>query len=240
MSYKPGAVWVGPVDRADQRFAHWPKEWDLAWWFIPSGERGDTPPQIVGDAEIRSFDAVAQGHIAQLASLPGIPVRQADGAVKEVPYRALDEEADYLVRRGMQPSPDRSPITVRFTDGTTMKNTPRDWWEQLVAMHIDARARRPAVQLNFGARAITVPFLWFDALCKDYVQRRGDMLAVGAWPELLIRERIADPSNPGPLPVDGRPNALGMGVRVTTPEELQRASPAHGGGAHPLENEGVV
>lgn len=251
MAVRPGVVRIAPPDRSDPRMAQWP--WDLAWWFIPTGERDDGPGNYT-DVPVRAFDEMAQKYMAERTVRPGQPLDMGGGRIVEVPYAALDDEADALAQRGGRPSPDRSDVSVRATDGTVVnypKGIPRDFWEQLVVAHAQRRGQEPAYTIDFGdGRRLSVPFLWWDGICKDFMRNRYACLAAGYWPELIIREGIADPNNPGPLPMTGgegnrgMTNAFGWGARPMTPQELmalrQQGIAAPGGmpyAPHPGEGE---
>jgi hypothetical protein len=230
---------------------------DFAWWFIGGKDQvtgrivpgairlGNQPTggQQNWDIPVLAFDKMAQDYMQNREKRPGQPVQFADGTVHEVSYRLLDDDADLWQQVGCKPSaPEDPPLTLVFKDGQRMENVPRTFYEQLLAAHIQRRTQEPTVtiQLNPNDPNSKLPpmsFLNYDAVCKDFMRRRSDLLAVNWWPELLIQERALDPSNPGPMPVDGRPNALGAGVQVMTPEQSQQQGP--GPAPHPgLDNEG--
>lgn len=199
-------------------FANWP--WDYAWWFLQSNKEGPGRARISHldsgqwwDIHVTNVDQIAQRHMQDRESKTGQNLRMQDGQLREVPYKALDEEADLLMARAMQPSPDRSELRIIFKDGTPMEKFPRDFWEQLAAQHIERRKAEPTVQLNLGNnQQITVPYIWFDSFCKDFMRRRGDLVAIGWWPELLQKDYGQHAE--GPKPVDGRANAMGWGAPV--------------------------
>jgi len=238
MPYKPGVVRLAAPDRSVPQFANWPL--DLAWWFIPSGDRNDLPGQYV-DIHVKLFDAIAQKHKAECEAKVGQQIQMADGSIAEIPYTFLDAEADLMMQRGMQPSPDQRPLDfIRLKDGRQLPKVPRNWLEQLVVAHVRRRQSEPPVTYNLGQQQMQVSFATHDAICKDFGKRRDAMLAAGCWPELLIAENPLDPQRPGPMPVDGRGNAL-QKSNVMTPQQLaeQMARQAHMP-VHPAENENVV
>lgn len=224
-------------------FANWP--YNHAWWFLPSGrdDAGNSNPNVPGrvriayletmqywDIHVRAMDALAKAHMESRASKPGQPIQMPDGRVLEIPYFALDDDADAMMQRGMAPSPDRSPLTIVCRDGTKINQAPRDWWEQLVVAHINRRKSEPPVVLDLGnGIKIQETYEFFDALCKDFLRRRGDLVAVGWWPELLMGDygQFKD----GPKPVEGRADALGRGVTVLN---AQVPPPAGQPVAHPM------
>ena len=213
-------------------FANWP--WDYAWWFLKS-EKTEPGRARIGhlesgnywDLHVRSMDALARQHLQDLRTTKaGQVVTMPDSRNLEIPYHLLDEEADMLQQRAMKPSPDRKPLTINCKDGTPIQGVPREWWEQLAANHIGRRKQEPAVVLKMGNGAqITVPYEFFDALCKDFSRRRGDMVAAGWWPELLMADYG---QMGGPKPVAGLSNALGQGAQV-----MDGKQPAPGEVQHP-------
>jgi hypothetical protein len=228
---------------------------DIGWWFMggPDPATGRKLPGIVRigtaptggkdywDIPVLAFDKMAQDHLMNREKRPGQPV-QCDDGVHEVSYRVLDEDADLWCQIGCKPSsPGDPPIQIVFKDGKRMENVPRTFWEQLLTAHIQRRQQEPGVTLSLDPKnpnvKIEMTYLNYDAICKDFIRRRSDMLAVGWWAELLIQERALDPSKPGPMPVEGRPNALGQGVNVQTSGQAQQSGP--GPAPHPgLDNEG--
>jgi hypothetical protein len=227
--------------------------YDVAWYFIGGKDaRGMQVPGIVRftdqptgggnfwDSPVLGFDKYAQDYLMGREKRPGIPVQFSDGTQHEVSYKALDDDADVWLQQGCQPQP--GTITILFRDGVRWEQAPRSFWEQLLAAHIQRRQNDPPVELTFqDGKKLTMSFLNLDAVCKDFMRRRADLLAVNWWPELLIQERVIDPSKPGPMPVEGRPNALGQGARVMTPAELAAPGVAPGPVPHPaLDNNGIV
>lgn len=188
---------------------------------------------------VLSMDVLVRQHWVDIQKKPGQYVTMPDGRSLEIPYAVLDGDADALLRpqAGVSPvsinthdggtitiwpSPDRSPVDIVTRDGTKIRSCPREWWEELLVRHIQRRKAEPPVTLDMG-NGVTLQesYEWFDALCKDFMRRRADLVAVGWWPELMIRESVSDASNPGPLPVNGRPNALGEGANVVTPGDAK-------------------
>lgn len=219
----------------------------------PIGGRG------VWDVLVKAFDPIAQKHMADRTVRPGQPIQMGDGRVLTVPYLLLDDEADAMLGRGMAPHPDRNPIDVPVRDQngevvlahdgkpTVLKSAPRDWFENLARSHIQRRNSEPPVTLNLGTGPqgqpiqIVVTFAFFDALCKDFMRRRGDFVAAGWWPELLMKDygqiRTPDGKSIAP-PVDGRANALGHGVNVM---DGQKPPQPQQQGGHPMaDNDGVI
>lgn len=229
---------------------------DIAWWFMggPDPQTGRKNPGIVRlsnqpvggqqtwDIPVLSFDKMAQNHLMDREKRPGQPIQLGDGSVREISYRLLDEDADLWLQSGCTPaSPATPPMVIVFKDGERMKDVPRTFWEQLLAAHIERRNQESLVTLqiepNNPASKIEMTYLNYDAICKDFIRRRSDLLAAGWWPELLIQERALDPNKPGPMPVEGRANALGQGVKVMTPDQSAQTGP--GPAPHPgMDNEG--
>jgi hypothetical protein len=205
-------------------YASWP--FDHAWAFFPSIPQGkpDAGPgrirlfhlETMGywDIHVVSMDQMAQKHMQDRDIKPGQAVNMPGGMVEVIPYRALDDEADQLTQRGMQPNPDRTPMTIRFVSGQQMKEVPRDWWESLAAGHLQRRKAEPPVVLNVNNQAVTLTYECFDGLCKDFTRRRGDFVSAGWWPELVDPFRDIGQHKEGPRPVQGFANALGHGAQV--------------------------
>lgn len=231
-------------------YANWPH--DFVWAFLkstPQGQPGAGPGAVRlfnvedisrgWDIHILAMDAMARQHMQDRERKPGQPVNMGASGMQIIPYRDLDDEADRLIQRGMQPSTDRNPITVRFEGGGVMEHTPRDWWEQVAAQHIQRRKLEPPVVLTVGQAQVTLKYECFDALCKDFMRRRGDFVSAGWWPELVDPYRDMGQHKVGPKPVEGRANALGQGVQV-----LQgQGQGGQGGGQiqHPaMENQELV
>lgn len=231
-------------------FANWP--FDFAWWFIKNSQNDPQVPQqdrIAGhvrlahlesgqawNVPVRTMDAVAQKFNQDREVMQGGLVKMGDGTVHEIPFRPLDDESDAMVARGMRPSSFRDPITVTFRDGMRMEKVPMEWWEERVVEHINRRKLFPPVPLDMGGgTVISLAFECFDALCKDFLRRRGDFTAAGWWPELLMQDY--GQFKEGPRPVDGRANALGQGVQVMQGQQAQQPGQV----THPgVDNEGVV
>lgn len=229
---------------------------DIGWWFMGGVDQttGRRVPGIVRlgnaptggkdswDIPVLAFDRMAQDHLQNRDRRPGQPVQFGDGTTHEVNYRLLDDDADLWGQIGCKPSsPGDPPLTLIFKDGVRMEGVPRTFWEQLLAAHIQRRQQEPNVSIALDPKnpnvKIEMTYLNYDAICKDFMRRRSDMLAVGWWPELLIQERALDPSKPGPMPVEGRPDALGQGVSVQTSGQAAQNGP--GAAPHPgLDNEG--
>ena len=235
-------------------YSAWP--YDFVWAFFPSVPRGhpDAAPGRVRlfhvenmdsfwDLHILSMDQIAQKHMSDRDIKPGQAVNMgAGGGQESIPYRALDEEADMLLQRGMQPHPDRTPLTVRFVSGQRMKEVPRDWWESLAAGHLQRRKQEPPVVLDVNGQAVTLTYECFDALCKDFTRQRGAFGSAGWWPELVDPYRDVG-QHDGPRPVAGFANALGQGAQVMQgqPVPAQPGQPAPSPGiANPFEQEGMV
>lgn len=203
-------------------FASWP--FDFAWWFLksnpqPGADQGPGRVRLAHldsgqawDIHVRVMDGVAQKFNQDREVMQGGLVQMADNSVHEIPFRPLDDAADAMIQRGMQPQAYREPLAITFRDGERMDAVPMEWWEARVVEHIARRKTFPPVPLDMGGgQVLTVTFECFDALCKDYLRRRGDFTAAGWWPELLM----ADYGQlEGPKPVDGRANALGQGAQV--------------------------
>lgn len=223
------------------QWANWPFDYGWLWW--PSGAEGKPGHVRIGHLDtdrwwelpIRTWDAVAQKHMSDRTIKPGQPVGMGGNVVLEIPYAALDDEADALVRRQMRPNMDRSNVIVRARDGTFInknQGVPRDWWENLAAQHVQRRKQEPPVTLNMGGVTLAISYECFDAMVKDFVKNMRDrFISAGMWPELLIHEGIHDPSKPGPLPVQGRANAFGQGTTVVRPG--QPAPPGQPGQGQP-------
>lgn len=225
---------------------------DIGWGFTKSELNGSqiVKPAIIHISEqpsggaafwqisVKAFDGVAQKFMGERVAKQGQPIEMGNRVILYVPYVLLDDEADRMLGRAMQPNPDRNPLDVNVWDATaqkhiTLKTCTREWFEGLVILHLQRRKAEPAVTLNLGQQQLTVPFEFFDGLCKDFMRRRGDFVAAGWWPELLMHDMG---QFSGPKPVDGHANALGHGVNVMTG---QPQPPQQGG--HPgFENEGVV
>lgn len=230
----------------DPRWAGWPFEFGWIWW--PSGEQNKAGHVRIGhldtdrwwEVPITFWDTLSQKHMNDRTIKAGQPVQMPDRKVLEIPYQALDDEADALMRRQMRPNMDRSPLTIRAKDGTPIQNCPREWWEQLAAQHMERRKTEPPVSLRLGQDTITIGFACFDAIVKDFVRNQRDrFVAAGKWPELLIHEGIANPNKPGPLPVQGRADAFGQGAAAG----LNPVKPAPGQNqvSHPaIENQELV
>lgn len=230
-------------------FANWPFE--FAWWFIKNSLNDPAVPQperMAGHVRIghldsgqawnipvRTMDAVAQKFNQDREVMQGGLVQMQDQTVHEIPFRPLDDEADAMIARGMQPSSYRQPVTVTFRDGMRMEKVPMEWWEARVVEHINRRKLFPPVPLDMGGGTVlTLAFDCFDALCKDFLRRRGDFTAAGWWPELLMQD--FGQFKEGPRPVDGRANALGQGASVMKGQAPQPGQVTHPG----TDNEGVV
>lgn len=235
---------------------------DFAWWFYKTQVSGvqmvapgivriaDSPMggQHVWDVPVKQWDSIAQKYMADREIRQGLPVQMSDGRVLVIPYRILDDEADMMVGRGMQPHPDRQALDLPVTDQQgkpvidaggrvfRFQNCPRDWFERQVIDHISRRTNQPEVVLQLPNQRLAVPFIFFDALCKDFMRRRGDFVAAGWWPELLM----ADYGQlKGPPPVQGRADALGHGVSVMTGQQPQPGQPQQA--IHPMqEGEGLL
>ena len=235
------------------QWANWP--YDFGWAFfrsIPQGQPDAAPGHVrlfnvenmesFWNVHILSMDHMVQKHMSDRDSKPGQAVNMPGGAVEVVPYRALDEEADLLLQRGMQPHTDRTPLTIRFTSGQMMKNVPRDWWEGLAAGHLQRRKQEPAVVLNLNGQSVTLTYECFDAVCKDFTRQRGPFVSAGWWPELIDPYRDLG-QHTGPRPVQGFANALGQGAQVLegqTPPAANPAAVAQQGVVNPFEQEGMV
>jgi len=243
--------------------------YDWAWWFVRTQCEGVKIVQpglvIVGDEpsggqnrydiQVKAFDPIAQQWMADRTLMPGQPIQLQNGAIVVIPYTLLDDEADAMLGRGMRPHPDQRPFDCPVVDqagqpildqnGRVWKlpNAPRDWFEKFVVDHINRRSSGLAPYedrtLNIDNRQLTVPWVFMDALCKDFMRRRGDFVAAGWWPELLMQDygqiRTADGKSIAP-PVQGRADALGHNVSVMDGTQQQAAR--HGIGEHPMtENE---
>jgi len=239
-------------------WANWPFDYGMIWW--PSGLDGkpghvrighlESTPQaphgVWWEVPIRTWDSIAQKHMSDRVSKPGQPIRMPDGKMLEIPFPALDDEADSLLARSMNPSMDRSNVLLRARDGTPINGqdgVPRDWWESLAAQHVQRRKTEAPVVLNLGQVVLTISYECFDWIVKDFVRNMRDrFISAGKWPELLIHEGIMDPSKPGPLPVDGRANAFGQGTSVLNPAQAQGGQPAGQQQIMPpaVEQEGLV
>lgn len=228
-------------------YANFP--YDFHWWFVPNIPQGqqDAGPgrcrivhldsQKFWDIHIVMLDQIAQKHVQDRHTRPGQPVNMQTYGIKEIPYFPLDEEADMLLQRGMRPSADRSEVTVTFKDGFKVDNCPRDWWENLAAQHIQRRKQEPAVQLQMpNKQVVSLTFECFDAMCKDFMRRRGDMISSQMFPELVDPFRDVGQLK-GPKPVDGRANALGNNVQVLTGQNAPPPMPTPSGGQDPFENQ---
>lgn len=224
-------------------YANFP--FDFHWWFVPNIPQGhrDAGPgrcrlvhldsQQYWDIHIVHLDKMAQEHMQNRMRKPGQPVNMGAHGIKEIPYYPLDEEADALLQRGMRPNPDRSDITVLCSDGFKVDKCPRDWWEQLAAGHINRRKQEPAVQLQMGQnKTVSLTFECFDAMCKDFMRRRGDMISSGIFPELVDPYRDVGQLK-GPKPVDGRANAMGYGAQVLQGQNAQPPGPGGQGAQQP-------
>jgi len=191
------------------------------------------------DVHIVSMDAMARAHMQDRDTKAGQPINMGPLGTEVVPYRDLDDEADRLMQRGMQPNTDQNPITVRFKSGQQMPNTPREWWDNLAAQHIQRRKQEPPVVVNVGGTQLTLTYETFDALCKDFMRRRGDFVSAGWFPELVDPHRDMGQHKEGPRPVQGFADALGHGNQV-----MQGQHPAPGAlpaPVHPgLENQDLV
>jgi len=208
----------------DPRWNGWPFAFGWIWW--PSGEKDERnlvrPGHVrVGhldsnrwwEVPIRVWDELAQKHMNDRTIKPGQPVQMPDRKVLTIPYMALDDEADALIRRQMRPNPDRSPLRLKSVEGMVMEQAPRDWFEGLAATHIQRRKTEPPISLRVGNDIISIDYEGFDAIVKDFVRNQRDrFVAAGKWPELLIHEGIRDANKPGPLPVQGRADAFGQGT----------------------------
>lgn len=233
----------------DPQYASWP--FDFVWVFFkhtPQGE-GAGPGRIrlfhvenmqsYWDVHIVSMDAMARQHMQDRDTKPGQPINMGPMGAEVVPYRDLDDEADRLMQRGMQPSPDRSAVTVRFQSGQQMPNTPREWWESLSAGHIQRRKQEPPVVITVSGTQLTLPYECFDALCKDFMRRRGDFVSAGWWPELVDPYRDLGQHKEGPRPVQGFADALGHGNQVM--QGQNQAPGAQPATVHPgVENQDLV
>jgi len=202
------------------------------------------------DIHVLNADAMAREHMQNLQKKPGLQVNMGVQGVEEIPYADLDAEADSLIQRGMQPSPDRTPLTVKFKSGRSMEKVDRQWWEQHAANHITRRKQEPPSVLQMGdGQAVTLTYEAFDSMCKDYMRRRADFISSGWWPELIDPYRDTGQHAKGPKPVDGRPDALGQGVQVLdaskvpppgAPGAPSAPQEGAGGAPHPFENESLV
>lgn len=236
-------------------WANWP--FDFGWAFfrsVPQGQPEAAPGRVrlfnlenmetFWDVHVQSMDMMAQKHMQDRDTKPGQAVNMGNGAVETIPYRALDEEADLLQQRGMQPHPDRTPLTVRFVTGQVLKNAPRDWWEGLAAGHLQRRKQEAPVVLNVNGQSLTLTYECFDAFCKDFTRRRGDFVSAGWWPELVDPYRDVGQHQEGPRPVQGFANALGHGAQVmqgqAPPAPANPAAAAQQGVVNPFEQEGLV
>ena len=205
-------------------FEEWP--FDHAWFFIPHNPQTKAPGhvkitdqptggQTAWDIDVRTFDQIAQNYFQQMDTKVGQPIQMPDGRVLHVAYRALDDDADRMLQRHGQPGP-TEPLTLVTTEGVEIPNTPRDYWEQLLVAHLNRRKQEPGVTLDLGnGRQLQVTFEFFDGLCKDFQRRRGDLIAAGLWPELVMVDK--GQFEKGPRPVEGRANALGMGAAPMGP-----------------------
>lgn len=231
-------------------WANWPFDYGMIWW--PSGYEGKPGHMRIGHLEsgswwevpIRTWDAIAQKHMSDRGAKPGQPIRMPDGRMLEIPFPALDDEADALVSRAMNPSMDRANVRLRARDGTPINGNdgvPRDWWEALAAQHVQRRKTEAPVVLHLGQVVLTISYECFDWIVKDFVRNMRDrFISAGKWPELLIHEGVSDPAKPGPLPVDGRANAFGQGTTVFNPAQQQPQGPAGPILPPAVEQEGLV
>jgi hypothetical protein len=232
-------------------YANWP--FDFCWAYfqsVPPGKPDAGPGRVrlfyldtmaYWDLHVQSMDVMAQKHMSDRDVKPGQSVNMGNGAVEVIPYRALDDEADLLQQRGMQPNPDRTAVTIRFVSGQFMKDTARDWWEGLAAGHLQRRKLEPPVVLNVNGQSVTLTYECFDGLCKDFTRRRGDFVSAGWWPELVDPYRDMGQFG-GPKPVQGFANALGHNVSVMSGQQGPVPGPAgQAPMAHPAEeNQNLV
>lgn len=220
----------------------WP--YDLCWMFIRSSQEepgrvriGDTPGlgERMWDIHVRTFDQIAQDYMTSRTKRHGVGLQLQDGTVRTIPYRTLDDDADMLMQRNMKISTDNSTIDITFTDGTKLEKVTAGWYEEnILRPHLERRKAESPIPLDIGDERISLPFEFFDAMCKDFMRRRADCIAAQWWPELLIR----DQSTEGPMPVEGRANAFGHGVKVINPKQDQAKSGQVG---HPaVENQELV
>jgi len=234
-------------------WANWP--WDHGWQWGASVPQGPSAypghvrlihleSQQYWDIHVLHMDQIAQQHLQNREVKHGQPVKMGDGRVLEVPYKILDDEADFLMSRGMTPHSDRTPIRLQFKDGTVMDKTPRDWFEQLAANHVQRRTQEPPVPLGVAKdKQIMLTYPCIDALCKDFMRRRGDWIAAGKWPELINPFRDVGQHQEGPRPVQGHANALGEGVQVLQGQQPGQEGqvPPSGPAPHPaMENQELV
>jgi hypothetical protein len=229
---------------------------DYNWWFMGGKDKqgrvvagtvciSNQPKggNAVWNIPVVSFDVMAQKHMQSLMNMPGLPVSFQDGSSHDMPYRKLDADADVWISLGMPPAgPDAKPEPLVFMDGVRMNDAPRSFYETLLTAHIQWRSQFPPVNIKLqDGSQLQMSFLNYDAVCKDFMRRRADLLAIGWWPELLIHERVIDPNKPGPLPVEGRPNALGQGVKVLSPADLAQQQVPQGPARHPMQdNDGLT
>ena len=226
------------------------------WFWISSGFEGGPGRVKIQEAantqnsweiHIAAFDQIAQKYLMDRTAKTGQPVTMPDGRVLEVPYDRIDNAADEFLARG--PSPSRDPMTVIFRDDIRMDNVTMDFWEELIKAHLQRRKSEPALPLDFGnGNVVQIPFENWDAICKDFMRRRGDIVSAGKWPELIHKDE--GQFEKGPKPVEGRANALGQGVSVAgqpppgqqTPGQPPPAPAGNlGPSAHPgLDNEGMI
>lgn len=238
-------------------------EWcpfDVMWYFLSSGmdpttkqyQRGrvritDQPVggQRVWDIDVLAMDGLAKEYQSARNVKSGQPVQMPDGRVLEIPYTTLDNDADLWLQRQRRPGP-QELLTIELLDRqagkrVVMEKVSREWYEALLGPHVERRGAQPNVVLDFGnQQQLVVSAEFFDAMCKDYLRRRGDMMAVGAWPELI---HVDAGQMEGPRPVEGRSNAFGGGVRVLQQQPGDAPAPVQQQGpmAHPaVENQDLV
>ena len=202
-------------------------------------------PNTGWDVHIAAFDEWAQKYLSDRVAKIGQPVTMPDGTQKIIPYNVIDDASDNYLVTG--PNPSRGNFMVRFQDGTTMEMTTDFWENSLIPAHLSRKKAEPDIPMDFGSGAvINVSFENFDAMCKDFMRRRGDFISAGWWPELIHKDH--GQFEKGPKPVEGRANALGQGVQVQQgagagpgqPPPVA-AQPGVGPSQHPgLDNEGMV
>ena len=196
------------------RWQDWP--FDHAWYFVESDPKIPGRVKITDepqggtnfwDIHVRTFDKIAQDYMRERDTKVGQAIEMGDKKLFHVPYRGLDDEADLMLQRGMEPGPETEPLTIVTTEGVKLENVPRNWWNDLIVRHIQQRKTQPAVPIDVGnGQTLTVSFEFFDGICKDFIRRRGDMIAAEMWPELHMKDE--GQFEEGPRPVTGRGSAL--------------------------------
>lgn len=169
---------------------------------------------------VLAFDRLAREHMESREKRQGQPMKMPNGDVLHAPYRLMDDQADWLVRNGMRframvdTEGKETLVDIPTQEGSVLENMPQSFLHQLVLAHVQRRKQEAPVLLEFGdATKLSLPFELWDAVVKDFIQRRGDIIAAGGWPELVPVER---PAKGVPPPVSGYANALGEGVKVDT------------------------